>query len=164
MFVFLLREIFSIGPRCEVTKIEKVNEPIIIINYLFLGGCSCNGHLHLNRGECGEASSSGCGNWSVPNFSSNHSLTYKQTIEYDFAILHKSCCENWSTPHFSSNRCFIDNQLYIDIDMYNCKQVLRGRLKHLPRRSTVELRCSVQVFFFRIKINNCSKISQTKDY
>ena len=30
----------------------------------FSGGCSCNGYLHLNRGECGEASSSGCGNWS----------------------------------------------------------------------------------------------------
>ena len=27
------------------------------------GSCSCNGALHLDRGECGEASSSGCGNW-----------------------------------------------------------------------------------------------------
>ena len=31
--------------------------------FVFAGGCSCNGYLHLNRGECGEASSSGCGNW-----------------------------------------------------------------------------------------------------
>ena len=86
----------------------------------------------------------------VSTFSSNHSLTYNwiqlNTIEYDFAILHKSCCGNCSAPHFSSNQCFIHNQLYVHYK-YNCKQVLRGRLKHLPRRSTIELWCSVQVFF-----------------
>merc|ERR1712181_53272 len=35
------------------------------------GDCSCNGYLHLNRGECGEASSSGCGNWCYVDDSSS---------------------------------------------------------------------------------------------
>jgi len=46
----------------DFATLRPASEPLSRPNPLE-GGCSCNGYLHLNRGECGEASSSGCGNW-----------------------------------------------------------------------------------------------------
>jgi hypothetical protein len=46
----------------DFATLTPASEPLDRPNPLE-GGCSCNGFLHLSRGECGEASSSGCGNW-----------------------------------------------------------------------------------------------------
>ena len=85
----------------------------IQIQIFFAGGCSCNGHLHLNRGECGEASSSGCGNWSdIPLLLLTIIIIcFKPLFAHQWVIIlncyssiKRKCC-----PHFPISRCYVDD-------------------------------------------------------